>query len=412
MASATVGVLAVPRRLRAQPMSIKIASLHPLSGPLADFGRACRLGAHIAVDAVNAAGGVRSLGGARLELVACDTEGRAETARVEAERAIDRGAHLLIGALHSEHTAAIATVAQERRRPFLIDVSAADPITAGVADAVRRGQHPRQYVFRICPTTAMTGRRAVQYMTEIFREADTVPKRVTLIHVDDLFGQTQTRQFRAAVRAMQPPFEIVDAIPFPELATDLSREVARLKAARPDVIVPVTRPASAIALLRELAKQRVPFLGIVSPGAPGFHEPAQLAQLEALGEHVMVTLPWPNFRSPRIATLADEYARRTRGQVIEANPGYSCDAVLLLADALERAQSMDPDALVDAIRATSFPDPVMVSAGPVVFDVTGDNANAAPALIQILGRRPVPVWPKAVAMQNVVFPRPGASAER
>jgi branched-chain amino acid transport system substrate-binding protein len=407
LASAVVpAAVGAPALLGAQPPPVRIGALHPLTGPLADAGRACRLGAHIAVDAVNAAGGIRSLGGARLELVSGDTEGRPETARSEAARVIEQGARALTGALHSGHTAAIAAVAQERRVPFLVDVSAAEPITASIAQAVRRGDQERQYVFRNFPTTAMSGRRAVQYMTEIFRETGAAPKRAALIYVDDLFGQTQARQFRAAVRALSPPFEIVEAIGFPADATSLAGEVARLKAATPDVIVPVPRPASAIALLREVAKQRVPHQGIVSPGAPGFHEPAQIALLEGLVEHVIVMLPWPNFRNPAAARIGEEYARRTGGKVMEANPGYSCDAILILADALERAGSAAPDALVDAIRATNLPDPVMAGAGPVVFDGTGDNPNASPAAIQILGRRPVPVWPRLVATQPVVFPRP------
>jgi len=46
--------------------------------------------------------------------------------------------------------------------------------------------------------------------------------------------------------------------------------------------------------------------------------------------------------------------------------------------------------------------------GPVVFNETGDNPNASTALLQVLGQKTRVVWPKDVAEQRFVFPRPKA----
>lgn len=401
-----VAVVAAPLPLRAQPKTIKIGAVHPVTGALAEIGQACRLGAQMGVDAINAAGGIKSMGGAKLELVLGDTENKPDVARAEAERVINNGAQLLTGAFHSGQTAAMVPVVQQKRIPFIIDISAADPITLNVAESVRKGDQKLQYVYRNFPTTAMFGRRAVQYMSEIFKDAGQSPKRVTLIYTNDLFGQTQARQFQAAVTAMKPGFEIVDSIPYPENATDLSTEVSKLKATKPDIIAPVTRATTAILLLQEIAKQRVEVMNIVSPGTPGLYEPGQIAQLKELIEHVMDNVPWPNFKNARTQQVAQEYGKRTGGKSMDTNSGYSYEAITIMADVLERAKTADADAVVDAIKKTSIKEPLMVSAGPIMFNEVGDNPNAATAMIQILGQKPVVVWPRDAAAQKYVFPRP------
>jgi hypothetical protein len=81
----------------------------------------------------------------------------------------------------------------------------------------------------------------------------------------------------------------------------------------------------------------------------------------------------------------------------------------VIADVLERAASLaDPDAIVDAMKATNFSGGLMQYAGPVTFNELGDNPNAVPTMIQILGQKPVAVWPKDAALQKFVFPRPRA----
>ena len=107
-------------------------------------------------------------------------------------------------------------VAQQRRIPLLVDIAAADPITANVAKAVREGQQQVQYVYRNFPTGSTFGRKAVQYFSEIFKEAGVAPKRVVLMYCNDLFGQNSAKGFQAAYEAAKPSWEIVEVIPWPE----------------------------------------------------------------------------------------------------------------------------------------------------------------------------------------------------
>ena len=137
-AAAATAAAGGPGIVRAQPRTVKIGMPGPVSGPMADVGQDSRLGAQLAVEAVNAAGGIKSMGGARLELLLADTETKADVARSEADRLINGGAQILTGAFHSAHVATVALLAQQRRVPYIIDISAADAPTANVAKSVQR----------------------------------------------------------------------------------------------------------------------------------------------------------------------------------------------------------------------------------------------------------------------------------
>jgi branched-chain amino acid transport system substrate-binding protein len=403
---AGAAVLGFPRPLRAQAKTFKIGVIHPITGPLAEPGQACRLGAQMAADAINAAGGIKSLGGTKLELLLGDTQTKPDVGRSEAERVVNQGAQLLMGSFDSGSTAAMVPVAQQRRVPFLVDIAAADPITANVAKAVKEGQQKVQYVYRNFPTGSSFGRKAVEYFSEIFKEANVSPKRVVLMYCNDLFGQNAARGFQGGHKAIGPAWDIVETIAWPEPPQDLSTEVARAKAARPDVIAPITRPASAQLLLPEIRKQRVEILGIVGPGSPGLYEAGQLAALKEDLEHVMSAVPWPNFKNPKTTAVAEDYRKRSGGKTFDTNSGYSYDGMFLIADFLERAKSADPDAIVEAMKKTHYTAGLMQYAGPIVFNDQGDNPNAVTTMIQILGQKPVAVWPREAALAKFVFPRP------
>jgi branched-chain amino acid transport system substrate-binding protein len=409
-AGAAAGLVALgrPASARAQAPSVKIGAVHPITGPLAEPGQACRLGAQMAAEAVNAAGGIKALGGARVELILGDTQTKPDVGRTEAERVINQGAQILMGSFDSGSTAAMVPVAQQRRIPFLVDISAADPITANVAKAVKDGQQKVQYVYRNFPTGSSFGKKAVQYFGDIFKEAGVAPKRVVLMYCNDLFGQNNAKGFQAAHAAAHPPWEIVDVIPWPEPPQDLSTEVARAKAAKPDVIAPITRPASAQILLPEIRKQRIETMGVVGPGSPGLYEAGQIAALKQDLEYVMDSTPWANFKNPATQKVGEEYLKRSGGKTFDTNSGYSYDGILVIADVLERSKSTDPDAVVAAMKATSFTGGLMQYGGPILFNETGDNPNAITTVIQILGQKPVAVWPKEAAIQKFVFPRPKA----
>src|SRR5258705_13388853 len=174
-AAAGAAVLGFPLPLRAQAPPFKVGVVHPMTGPLAEPGQACRLGATMAAETINAAGGIKAMGGGKLEIIFGDTQTKPDVGRTEAERVINQGAQMLMGSFDSGSTAAMVPVAQQRRVPFLVDIAAADPITANVAKAVKEGQQKVQYVYRNFPTGSSFGKKAVQYFFQLFQETKGSP---------------------------------------------------------------------------------------------------------------------------------------------------------------------------------------------------------------------------------------------
>src|ERR1019366_8879944 len=78
--AATTAALAMPAIVRAQGASIKLGLIHPVTGPLAFSGSQCRLGGQMAITDINAAGGIKSMGGANLEALLGDAQLKPELA--------------------------------------------------------------------------------------------------------------------------------------------------------------------------------------------------------------------------------------------------------------------------------------------------------------------------------------------
>jgi branched-chain amino acid transport system substrate-binding protein len=116
-AAGAVGVLGFPAVVRAQVKEIKIGSIQPMTGVLAVVGKTTRQGNQLAVDHVNAAGGIKSMGGAKLILVPGDTQAKPEVARAETERLLRDGVHALVGAFNSGDINAIIQVIKQASKP-------------------------------------------------------------------------------------------------------------------------------------------------------------------------------------------------------------------------------------------------------------------------------------------------------
>ncbi|MCP4691350.1 MAG: ABC transporter substrate-binding protein [Desulfobacterales bacterium] len=396
---AAASTLGVPAFLKAAPKTIKIGSIQPATGPLAVIGQGQRRGNRMAVDYINSTGGVQSLGGARIELLLGDSESKAEVGRSEADRLINDGAVMLVGAFQSGVSMAIATLAEQRQVPFMMDVAALDAIT-------NKGY---QYTFRIFPTVSRFGENAVKYIKQIIAETGATPKRAVVTNTGDPFGKGQGGNFIKWFKKSGLPVEIVEHITYPLGIHDLSAEVAKIKSVKPDLLFPVCRPGDSLILTRELVKQRVPLMGIISPGSPGWYEPKVIKDLGKLVYYVMDNVPWVHPASP-VYQKANSLFEKKHGVYLDTNSGFAYTGVLVMADALERAGATDPEKMLAALKATDFKDHPMVG-DPIRFAENGDNINATSAMVQVLpdpdpGKRVKVVLPKKFAGADYVFPAP------
>ena len=388
----------VPTLLRAEAKTIKIGSIQPATGPLAVIGQGQRKGNQLAVDLINSSGGIKSMGGAKLELLLGDSESKAEVGRSEADRVIKDGAEVLVGAFQSGVAMAIATLAEQRQVPFVMDVAALDDIT-------KKGY---LYTFRVFITARGLVGGAVTYIKQLIEETGVQPKTCVVTNTGDAFGKGMGGGFVKALTGTGL-MEIKEHITYPLGIQDLSAEVAKIKSAKPDMLFSVCRPGDSTILTRELYKQRVELLGIMSPGSPGWYEPEVIKDLDKLVYYVMDNVPWIN-------PLSEEYQKANKlfnqnyGGYLDTNSAYAYTGVLVIADALERAGSTDPDKIREALLKTKLTAHPMVGEA-IEFAENGDNTGARTALIQVLPdddilKRVKVVLPKKFAQGDYVFPMP------
>jgi branched-chain amino acid transport system substrate-binding protein len=235
------------------PTRLKVGVLLPRSGVQALIGQSCQKGADLAPEVI------RQVLGVDVEVMSADTESNTDTARLRAERLIQEGANVLVGAFDSGHTAAIAQVAEQRGVPLVINIAAAPQIT----------EQGYKFVFRNFPTAIDLTRNGLALMGDIFRETKTVPRTAVFMHVNDTFGQAMSKGIGATLPRLDfLPFKVVDTIPYDPAAKDLTVEVSKAKGSNADFLMLVCRLNDAIVLRRRWSSSAGARWGSSAPARP------------------------------------------------------------------------------------------------------------------------------------------------
>jgi branched-chain amino acid transport system substrate-binding protein len=385
-AAAGASLLAMPSILRAQGAALKVGVLLPRSGFQASIGQDCQRG-------VDVAGAIlKQLGYPALQLMNADTETNVEVARARAEKLINDGAQLLVGAFDSGQSSAIAQVAEQKGIPFVINIAAAPPIT----------EQGYKFVFRNFPTAPMILNDAFMNQKEVFEASGVAPKTVVFMHVNDTFGTAMQKGIGAIMPKHNMPYTIKETISYDPAARDLSVEVAKAKASGADALLAVSRLNDAILITREMVKQRWSPMGVLSMG-PGWYEDQYLKTLGKLADGPLSFVPWYDPTKKVSKLLEAALAKAHPGINLNTNQVYTFEALMVAADAYKRAGSADPKALADAIRKTNITD--NVSTGPgIQFDAKGQNDKLRNAAIQNRGAKLVTVAPKGATNAKVEWP--------
>jgi branched-chain amino acid transport system substrate-binding protein len=385
--AATVAAsLAAPSVLRAQAAALKVGVLLPRSGFEAGIGQDCQRGVDVAPAIL------KSLGLPELSIMDADTESNVDTARARAEKLINDGAQLLVGAFDSGQTSAIAQVAEQKGIPLVINIAAAPDIT----------EQGYKFVFRNFPTAPMILSGAFANQLELFEAIGTAPKSVVFMHVNDTFGTAMSKGIGVVMPKFNMPYKIVDEIAYDPAARDLSVEVAKAKAANADALLVVSRLNDAMLLTRELVKQRWTPQAIMSMG-PGWYEDQYLKTLGKLSDGPISFDPFQDPNKKLSKVLEAALAKSSPGVNLSTNHVYTFEALLIAADAYKRAGSSDPKALADAIRATNITDNVSIGPG-IQFNAKGQNDKLKLGAIQNRGGKLLTLAPKEAAQAKAEWP--------
>ena len=393
-AAATAAALAAPTVLRAQGGALKVGVLLPRSGLQAGIGQDCQRGVDIAPAIL------KSLGLPDLAIMNADTESNVDTARSRAERLIDQGAQVLVGAFDSGHTTAIAQVAEQHGVPHIVNIAAAPQIT----------EQGYKFVFRNFPPAPEIGRNGLVLLSDIFSEAKVQPKTAVFMHVNDTFGQSMAKGVAALLPKVSLPFKLLDTIPYDPAAKDLTVEVSKAKATNAELLLLVCRLNDAIALRREMVKQRWSPMGVVSPGSPGLYEEQFAKGLGKYADNCITNTVWFNPKNEITRAFGAAFKKRFPKDEFAfhgINAAYTFDAILIAADAFRRAKSTDRKALADAIRQTNIAATDRVTfGGPIKFNAKGQVEGNRSVVIQNLHGKPTVVLPRESSEAPLVFPMP------
>ncbi len=340
---------------RAQGAPLKVGVLLPRSGAQAGIGQDCQRGVELAPPIF------KGLGLPELAIMNADTETNVEVARARAEKLINDGAQLLVGAFDSGQTTAIAQVAEQKGIPFVINIAAAPPIT----------EQGYKFVFRNFPTAPMILSDAFTNQKELFDATGAAPKSVVFMHVNDTFGTSMQQGISA-------------------------------EATGAEALLMVSRLNDAILITRELVKQRWSPMAVLSMG-PGWYEDQYLKTLGKLSDGPMSFVPWYDPHKKLAQQLEAALAKAYPGINLNTNHVFTFEALLVAADAYKRARSSEAKALADAIRTTNITDNVSIGPG-IQFNDKGQNDKLKNAAIQNRGGKLLTIAPKTASNAKPELP--------
>jgi branched-chain amino acid transport system substrate-binding protein len=382
--------LAAPAVLRAQGAAIKIGVLHPVSGALSYSGQQGRLGALHAIEGINATGGIKALGGAKIEPVLGDAQSTPDGGNAEVEKMNAAGVAAIVGGYASAICLAASQTAARYDLPYVVDVGVVDSI-------VTRGL---KNTFRFGPGFGVIAKTALDNLAAINEAAGKPAKTVVIVHEDSAFGAGLAKLLNAQLPARG--FAVLETIPHPTPTRDFNNVALKIKAQNPDLVIPANYYNEYVLLARTLLQQKIRPKGIYSVLGGAASSYKFVKEFPDAAQYIMDCNHWFDPTNPKALGLKKAIEAQGAFFTYEVYMNYSC--VLLLAEALERAASADRAKLIDALASSTFAGHVMPY-GPTKF-VDGQNQGAAPVNTQVLDRDIKVILPAQFAAAKAVFPMP------
>jgi len=380
--------LAMPSVLRAQGAGVKLGILHPVSGALSYSGTQGRLGAMLAIEELNAAGGIKGLG--KIEAVLGDALSTPEGGNAEVEKMNAAGVAAIVGGYASAICLAVSQAAARYDLPYVVDVGVADSI-------VTRGL---KNTFRFGPGFGAIAKGAIENLAAINDGAGKPAKTVMIVHEDSLFGAGLAKLLNTELPGRG--FQILETIAHPTPTRDFNNVVLKIKAQNPDLVIPANYYNEYVLLARTMQQQKVRPKGIYSVLGGAASSYKFVKEFPDAAKYIMDCNHWFDPKNPKALELKKKVEDKGQFYTYEVYMNYS--AVLLAADAIARAGTADRPKVIEALASSTFAGHVMPY-GPTKF-VNGQNEGAAPCNTQVLDNDIKVVLPEKFAQTKPVFPMP------
>ena len=400
-------------RAFAQQKTIKIGALYPLTGNLASTGLDNKRGVELAVEIINGrydlnlplakSEGLPGLGGAKIEMVWADTKGEPKNGQAEAERLVTQDKVVgVIGAYQSAVTKTASQATERLKIPYVCSDSSSPTLT-------ERGF---RYFFRVSPHDGTFAHDQFRFLKDLERVKKQKVQTLGLLYENTEFGSNVGKEEQKY--AQEYGYKIVADISYTANATDVTSEVGRLITANPDVLMHASYITDAILFTKTFKELGFNPKGMLTMA--GYIEPGYLPAVKADGNFVIVrsTFALDLAKSKPLVGRVNELFKKKYGIDMSENAARSFTAPFVFAEAINRAKSTEPEAVVKALRETNIPgDQVIYPWKGVQFDPkTQQNIHAIGTLVQIQDQQYSTVWPFESAARELVWPFPPWKSRR
>lgn len=386
-AGAVSGFGAAVLRSEAAPADVNIGGLYPVTGGLGQIGQGCVNAAKLAVQMVNGRGGIRALGGAKLNLILSDVQSDTTVTRTETERLITQ--HKL-SAIHGCYASALTLIASEVAERAKVPL-----ITGSSSDQLNQGG--RRYTFTPFSRASQFAKAQLQ-MSRLISDK---PK-VAVVFENTAFGTSTSKGLQD--QAAGEGVDIVMFEPYSAGFTDASPLVNKVKASGASMLFAVSYLNDLILIVRTMKQMGV---GIpINGGSGGFVQPEFYKGVGKDAEGLLGVAHWNHDINADARTVNTAYQKQY-GEFIFEYAGGLVAQTFMLADALERAASTDPHKVRDALAALDVSKgyAAMAPGGKVKFDpATGKNVYGHPVGVQWQKGDLVTVFPKDEARASLMKP--------
>ena len=397
--AAALAAASLPRSARAQAKSVKIAIIVPLSGPWARQGSLVKFGAETAVAEINASGGIKAMGGAKLELVAIDAGDSAEKAKNAAQRLIAQEPDVVggMGAWLSTFTLAITEVTERAQLPWLT-LSYADSITD-------RGF---KYVFQ---SSMPAGKQSIETLPTVLNLAKAAtgkqPQSIGIIGDNTASPMAFLKPMREGGLQKAGLKVLFDETYTPPLS-DATPLIQKVRSTRPDFLMFISTTISDLKLGLEKMNEFRLAKGVIPVIANGAHMGAPEVLKNVPGDLIEgLMFSVANWQLKGQDKISDLY-KKTSGEPWITQDGLAgYGHTWIIKEALERTGVADKVKVNEEIHkldltsgaaADTFP-------GGVKFDAAGRRINAPVCIVQWQDGKPLTVYPTDRAMAQPRWPK-------
>jgi branched-chain amino acid transport system substrate-binding protein len=401
---ATAAAALAPIAARAEATDVPIGIIYPFSGASAQIGVDAQKSYETAAEIINKKydfdlplardEGLPGLGGAKIRLVFADHQADPQKGRAEAERLITQEkVCAIIGSYQSAVAVTISQICERYQIPFI----SADNSSPSLH---RRGL---KFYFRASPHDEMFSGAMFDFF-DAMKKKGTKIETLSLFHEDTIFG-TDSGNAQAKL-AGERGYKVLADIKYRANSPSLSAEVQQLKAANADVLMPSSYTTDGILLIKTMAELGYKANAIVAQDA-GFSEKALY---DAVGDKLEGVISRGSFsldlaaKRPMVGAVNAMFKEKS-GKDLNDFSSRQFMALIVLAEAINRAKSTDGDKIREALVATDIPgDQTIMPWKRVKFDAMGQNNDADPVLLQYVGGKFVTIFPPQAAVAEAIWP--------